>query len=130
MTQDQILKVAEKVRAHYLSLGSLKGMCLDASNAICEKLERKGATCAIQFGNYLGQKHAWVNVWMPDGLYALDVTADQFGTDIPGLIWGKQRELPEFGWDPEEDEETTFDQGSDCDTDSEIWAALLATQEV
>lgn len=99
VTQDQILEVAEKVRAKYLAQGSLKGMCLDASNLLCNQLEKLGCTCAIQFGLYLGQRHAWVNVWLPDGTYALDVAADQFGESIPGLIWGLQRDIPEYGWE-------------------------------
>lgn len=93
---DIILETAELVQSRYCT--SNKGRCLDAANELCERLSRSGVQCAVQFGTFNQQKHAWLDIWTEDGIKLLDVTADQFG-DYPPIIFGKMSDFPEYGWD-------------------------------
>jgi hypothetical protein len=91
---DWMLQAAKKVN---LQFEDTKGKCLVIANQLVEELESKGVTCAVQFGTFNGERHAWVDVWTQDGVWLLDASADQFG-DYPSVIVGKMAELEMYGW--------------------------------
>jgi len=94
-----VLEIAESVRAEYCT--NNEGKCLDAASELCQRLQQQSISCAVQFGTFNKQKHAWLDVWTEQGVKLLDVTADQFG-DYPPIIFGPMSNFPEYGWDEEE----------------------------
>ena len=93
-----ILQEAKEVRAKYPK-GLNQGRCLCASSELVERLRNKNIQCCIQFGIFNNQKHAWVDVWTSEGVKLLDVTADQWGDNVPEIIFDKMINYPQYGWE-------------------------------
>jgi len=98
MIDADIMVEAEQVRRKYPKCCNA-GRCLDASHELQQRLEAKNVSCAVQFGTFNGKRHAWVDVWTDEGVKLLDVTADQWGDEVPAIIWAKMESYPQYGWD-------------------------------
>jgi hypothetical protein len=96
MTLEQIRNLALKVREDQILIcGKTRGECVTFSNALNEVLDLLGISAAIQFGTFNGSKHAWLDIWLPEGVMICDLTADQFG-DYPPVILGPMRDFPQY----------------------------------
>jgi len=92
------LQEAKRIRSKYPNCSN-QDKCLDASYELQKNLTDLGIICAVQFGFFNGNRHAWLDVWTPDGVKILDITADQWGDDIPEIVFGKMEEYPQYTWE-------------------------------
>jgi len=96
--EETVLREAREIRAKYPQCSN-KDKCLDATYELEKKLRKQGINCAIQFGTFNSKRHAWLDIWTPQGIKLLDITADQWDDSVPDIIFGKISDYPEYGWE-------------------------------
>jgi hypothetical protein len=58
--EDIVLREAKEVRIKYPQCSN-KDKCLDATHELQQRLQKLGITCAVQFGTFNGNRHAWLD---------------------------------------------------------------------
>ena len=99
--QNKILEEAKRVRGIFPK-GKNKGKCFDAASLLQESLESFSNDefyVSIQFGWFNEETHCWIEVWNNCPPVILDVTVDQFGDELPEILFDSPSNWPQYTYD-------------------------------
>src|SRR3990167_7356080 len=90
----QILAIAKEVRQLF-PRGKNKDKCFYACSMLQDRLEDIDDICvSIQFGWFSENTHCWIEVWNNCSPVIVDVTVDQFGEELPEILFDSPSNWP------------------------------------